>query len=338
MELIYTILSSFKDPDQVLYCKKKSNIHLNEDSLISLTDDICECLWSEPSLLKLDGKFTVVGDIHGNLTDLLRIFEKIGYPPHKNYLFLGDYVDRGDNSLEVITLLFCLKLLYPSHIYLLRGNHECESISSFYGFKREVLANYSLKIYNAFTNAFKYLPFAAVLNDSIFCVHGGIGPSVSLQKISDLSRPMLASDSKLTEDLVWSDPNPTVDDFELSDRGSGSIYGPEQVKTFFKDNKLVKLIRSHEMANEGYTEVFKNCYTVFSNTNYCGIGNSSAVANVENIQITFETFQPLSKKELSKRRVILPDFILEWLDSDDEKSQVYSPPELLEDLPSFLQL
>jgi predicted phosphodiesterase len=172
------------------------------------------------SLLELAGNFTVVGDIHGNIDDLLRVFERRGYPPETNYLFLGDYVDRGQNSVEVLIMLYSLKVLFPSNIYLIRGNHECESVTAVYGFKREVCRRFSVQVYQKFVKSFSHLPYAAVVNNKYFCVHGGISPDLaSVDEIADIEKPQISAASSLANDMVWSDPL-DVNGFVKSDRGT----------------------------------------------------------------------------------------------------------------------
>jgi hypothetical protein len=151
---------------------------VSADLLLDLCDSVYSFLSAEPVLLRLSAPIVIVGDIHGNIPDLLRIFEECGYPPHQKYLFLGDYIDRGLHSIEVITLLFALKCKFPEHIYLLRGNHETFNISSVYGFSKECKKRFSDVVFTEFNSVFECLPIAAVVGRALFCVHGGISPAL----------------------------------------------------------------------------------------------------------------------------------------------------------------
>ena len=168
-------------------------------------------LLSQPMLLELEAPLKICGDVHGQYTDLLRLFEYGGFPPEANYLFLGDYVDRGKQSLEVICLLLCYKILYPTNFFLLRGNHEAAGINRIYGFYDECKRRYSIKLWKVFSDVFNCLPVSALVDEKILCMHGGLSPEISsLQQIADLSRPSDVPDVGLMCDLLWSDPDTTV--------------------------------------------------------------------------------------------------------------------------------
>lgn len=229
----------------------------------------------------------VVGDIHGNIDDLIKIFQKFGYPPYENraYLFLGDYVDRGSNSLEVIILLFALKVKFPDHIFLIRGNHESKFVSSQYGFKDECITYFDHSIYKQFCHAFSYIPIAATINQSIFCVHGGISPFVQdIEQIKQIQKPIRdVRTTKIVSELLWSDPSssPTPFSFRPSNRGIGYIYSESDINNFLNKNNLDLIIRAHKFCQKGYSWCGDKCLTVFSSSDYCGDENSAAVVVIE---------------------------------------------------------
>ena len=154
--------------------QKKGVAGLSATELAFLMDTSMEILKSQPALLELEAPIQIVGDVHGQFTDLLRLFENCGFPPDANYLFLGDYVDRGKNGLECICLLFAYKIKYPENFFLLRGNHECASINRIYGFYDECKRRYNIKTWKKFQDVFNVLPLAAVVDEKIFCIHAGL--------------------------------------------------------------------------------------------------------------------------------------------------------------------
>ena len=186
---------------------KQVLVLLKEDEIKYIHTKTREILMSQPTLLELDGPIKVAGDIHGQYYDLLRLFDRGGFPPDANYLFLGDYVDRGKHSMEVICLLFCYKMKYPENFFLLRGNHESAAINRMYGFYDDCKRRYNVKLWKGFTDVFNCLPAAATIGEKILCMHGGISPDLSdLRHIRDITRPTEVPDQGLLCDLLWADP------------------------------------------------------------------------------------------------------------------------------------
>ena len=193
---------------------------LSEEEIRALTRRSREIFMSQSSLLELEAPIKICGDTHGQYQDLLRLFNHGGFPPDANYLFLGDYVDRGQRSIETICLLFAYKIKYPENFFLLRGNHECASISRIYGFYDECKTRYNLKLWKGFTDCFNCLPISAIIGERIFCVHGGLSPDLKhFDQIRNITRPTDVPDSGLICDLLWADPDETV-----------SVYVPEDLK------------------------------------------------------------------------------------------------------------
>lgn len=162
----------------------------------------------------------ICGDIHGQYYDLLRLFEYGGFPPEANYLFLGDYVDRGKQSLETICLLLAYKIKYPENFFVLRGNHECASINRIYGFYDECKRRYNIKLWKTFTDCFNCLPIAAIIDEKIFTMHGGLSPDLnSMEQIRRVMRPTDVSwdlsGGLATDELTMTCRFPTADSFAI---------------------------------------------------------------------------------------------------------------------------
>ena len=320
------------------------------DTLVELLNQIQPVLVDDPILLRLPADIRIVGDIHGNLDDLLRIFEQCGYPPQARYLFLGDYVDRGKKSIEVITLLFALKYKFPNHIYLLRGNHETQSISRCYGFLRECTEKYMTLLFAEMAYVFRALPIAAVVGDAIFCVHGGISPELKkLEDFEKLYRPT-ETVTGVFSDMLWSDPSPTTEWFAPNTRGVGRFFGVKALNAFLEMNNLQLLVRSHEVCFDGCICPFpddQRCVTVFSNSDYCGRSNKAAVLSVDNdLVIRTEIFPHLTPEQRLKRRVILPPWLIDWIgrrngkysEEVNDSGDGYSQPEDLLGSPTDVSL
>lgn len=262
---------------------------------------------AQPVLLELDAPVKVVGDIHGQFSDLLRIFKLCGYPPSTNYLFLGDYVDRGKQLLETILLLLAYKIKYPNTFFMLRGNHECALITKIYGFYDEVKRRLLPKVWKIFIDTFNCLPIAAVVGDKVFCIHGGLLPSLtSLKQIKCIQRPTDIPDTGLLSDLLWLDPDSSTETWAPNDdRGVLYQFGAKQVASFCKRFGFDLVCRAHMVVEEGY-EFFakRRLVTVFSAPNYCGeFDNWGAVMSIEKgLLCSFELLKPQKRREGKKKK------------------------------------
>ncbi|XP_047334394.1 serine/threonine-protein phosphatase BSL1-like isoform X2 [Impatiens glandulifera] len=245
----------------------------------------------EPTVLQLKAPVKVFGDLHGQFGDLMRLFDQYGFPSpagditYIDYLFLGDYVDRGQHSLETITLLLALKIEYPENVHLIRGNHEAADINALFGFRIECIErmgeNDGIWAWTRFNQLFNHLPLAALIEKKIICMHGGIGRSInSVEQIEKIERPItMDAGSIILMDLLWSDPteNDSVEGLRPNARGPGLVsFGPDRVTDFCKRNKLQLIIRAHECVMDGFERFAQGqLITLFSATNYCGTANNA---------------------------------------------------------------
>ncbi|KAG0169566.1 serine/threonine protein phosphatase Pzh1 [Apophysomyces sp. BC1034] len=255
-----------------------------------------EVFMSQPTLIELNPPVKILGDIHGQYHDLIRLFEMGGFPPDSNYLFLGDYVDRGKQSLETILLLFCYKIKFPENFFLLRGNHECANVTRVYGFYDECKRRTNVKIWKTFVDAFNALPIAGLVAGKIFCVHGGLSPSMhSMDDVRNIMRPTDVPEYGLLNDLLWSDPSETAVEWEDNERGVSYCFGKRIVNDFLTKYDLDLVCRAHMVVEDGY-EFFneRTLVTVFSAPNYCGeFDNFGAIMSInEELLCSFELLTP----------------------------------------------
>lgn len=196
----------------------------------------------------------------------------------------GDYVDRGLFSVETISLLVCLKLRYPHRVHLIRGNHESRGVTQSYGFYTECSRKYgNANVWHYFTDMFDFLTLSVVINDQIFCVHGGLSPSIhSIDQIKIIDRFREIPHEGPMADLVWSDPDPDRDEFSLSPRGAGYTFGAQVVKKFLEVNAMSHILRAHQLCQEGFQVLYDDrLSTVWSAPNYCyRCGNMASVLEV----------------------------------------------------------
>lgn len=267
---------------------------------------ICErlkpILSAECNVKPVSVPVTVVGDVHGQVYDVLEMFRVGGPVPDTNYLFLGDYVDRGPFSVETITLLTLLKLRHPERITLLRGNHESRQITQVYGFYIECMRKFdSPFVWHSYTKLFDYMPIAALIGGTMFAVHGGLSPSVRhLDQIRILDRfAEIPHDGPLA-DLMWSDPDPEKTGFVISPRGAGYVFGPDVVDKFFMVNGLSHLVRAHQLCMCGFQVQFDDSLsTVWSAPNYCyRFNNNASIMEIsEDMSRFYNIFGPAQDSE-----------------------------------------
>ena len=276
-----------------------------------------EALTAEQNVVAVKAPVTIVGDIHGQFADLVEMFAIGGAAPSTNYLFLGDYVDRGYDSVETVCTVMALKARWPSRVTLLRGNHESRQITQVYGFYDECLRKYgNADVWRYITDAFDHLPLAAVVENQIFCPHGGLSPSLdTLEHIRELDRTQEVPHEGPMCDLLWSDPDDRCG-WGISPRGAGYTFGQDISEQFNRTNGLNLIARAHQLVQEGYEWAHdESVVTVFSAPNYCyRCGNRGAIMAVDEHMnrefLQYEQFKRVVNPEERRRRAKMPDYFL----------------------------
>mmetsp|Transcript_13261 Transcript_13261/g.34767 ORF Transcript_13261/g.34767 Transcript_13261/m.34767 type:complete len:309 (-) Transcript_13261:156-1082(-) len=287
---------------------------LSEAEVKSLCAKAREILIDESNVQRVDAPVTICGDIHGQFYDLMELFKVGGDVPETNYLFLGDFVDRGFYSVETFLLLLALKVRYPDRITLIRGNHESRQITQVYGFYDECLRKYgSVNVWRYCTEVFDYLSLSALIEDRVFCVHGGLSPSIStLDQVRVIDRKQEVPHDGAMCDLMWSDPE-EIEGWGLSPRGAGYLFGGDVVKQFNHVNKLELISRAHQLVMDGYRLMFDEALvTVWSAPNYCyRCGNVAAILELdENLQRSFKLFHAAPKVFSYKETILRANQVL----------------------------
>uniref|UniRef100_A0A7E4UU04 Serine/threonine-protein phosphatase n=1 Tax=Panagrellus redivivus TaxID=6233 RepID=A0A7E4UU04_PANRE len=270
---------------------------VKETEIITLCGKVKELFMSQSSLIEIDPPVRICGDTHGQYGDLLRLLNRGGFPPTANYLFLGDYVDRGRQNLETILLLFCYKLKFPNNFFMLRGNHECATVNRVYGFYEECTRRYnSPRMWNSFQDAFSCMPLCGLVGERILCMHGGISPHLkSLDQLRQIQRPTDATGPTLEMDLLWADPVPGLSGFQSNMRGASYGFGADILTNMCQQLNIDMVARAHQVVQDGY-EFFGNrkLVTIFSAPHYCGqFDNAAAMMIVdENLVCSFQILRP----------------------------------------------
>uniref|UniRef100_A0A6B2LAU3 Serine/threonine-protein phosphatase n=1 Tax=Arcella intermedia TaxID=1963864 RepID=A0A6B2LAU3_9EUKA len=252
---------------------------------------------------------------------MMEIFNKVAkkQPPEAKYLFLGDYVDRGYFSVESVSLVVALKVRHPSRVYLIRGNHESRQITQVYGFYDECLRKYSTPaVWKYFTDLFDFMPLAVLVDERIFCVHGGLSPALkTIDDIRALDRVVEVPHDGPICDLIWSDPDDRVG-WGVSPRGAGWTFGQTKTEEWNRTNNLILTARAHQLVMEGFQWTHeRQLITLFSAPNYSyRCGNMAAIMEVPEDEadtskfevITFEAAARPNEGPTMGRRT--PDYFL----------------------------
>jgi serine/threonine-protein phosphatase 2A catalytic subunit len=299
-----------KQIEDLFQCK-----YLSELEVKNLCDKVKEILIKEENIQPVRCPITICGDIHGQFNDLMELFRVGGNVPDTNYLFLGDYVDRGCFSIETVSLLLALKLKYPTKIYLTRGNHESRQTTQIYGFYDECYQKYgsTSEVWKYFMDLFDFLPLCALVEKKIFCLHGGLSPHIkNLDDIKLLDRKQEPQKQAAAMDLLWSDPE-EEEGWSESPRGAGWVFGEDITRQFHNTNGTNLICRAHQMMMNGYQWCHKDAVlTVFSAPNYCyRCGNMAAFLEVdENMAFNVQTFDPAPRRGEAPITKYVPDYFL----------------------------
>ncbi len=305
---------------EVREARPGENVQVTENEVRGLCLKAIDIFLKQPILLEIEPPLKVCGDIHGQFYDLLQLFEYGGFPPESNYLFLGNYVDFGKQSLETMCLLLAYKIKYPDNFFLLRGNHECAAVNRMCGFFDECNRRYNIKVWKTFADCFNCMPIAAIIEEKIFCCHSGISPDLqSMEQIRHIIRPTDVLSQGLLCDLLWAQPDTETIGWgekhnEEYENYVSLTFGVEVVARFLHKHDLDLIVRGHNVLEDGY-EFFaqKQLVTLFSAPNYKGeYDNAGAIMSVdETLMISFQILKPADKKKfpytgLNSGRPVMP--------------------------------
>lgn len=259
-------------------------------------------LRQENNVLHITPPVLIVGNLHGQFESLKDIWSRLGSPATKKYLFLGNYVNRGNRGYQLFICMMCMKILYSSSIYILRGNHESGSLIQVYGYSEQIerLDMYSKaqqqELVESAVLTFDTLPLVCIINDKIICVHGGISPKLcTIRDILEIDRYKDVPHEGIFCDILWSDPDHDIEGFAESPRGAGFLFGKDVLEGVLLANGLDRMYRSNTLHQDGFERMFDGkLANIWSAPNYCGrIGNRGVVLELnEQLQETIHTFEP----------------------------------------------
>lgn len=271
-----------------------------------------EIISSDDNVLSLSSPITLCGDLHGQFHDLLELLLVGGDPPFTSYLFMGDFVDRGNHSVETLLLLLALKVRYPERVWLIRGNHESRQITQVYGFYDECVKKYgSVNLWGHCCDVFDCLSVAAVLDGKAFIVHGGLSPAIDAidELRTTIDRFQEVPHEGAFCDVLWSDPDESTTGWGISPRGAGFVFGEDIVNKFNHTNKMEYIARAHQLVMEGFKWMFDSqLVTIWSAPNYCyRCGNVAAILSVDGNQGNIREMKVFEAAQVWEDGKVKPD-------------------------------
>uniref|UniRef100_A0A0R3QUV1 Serine/threonine-protein phosphatase n=1 Tax=Brugia timori TaxID=42155 RepID=A0A0R3QUV1_9BILA len=290
-------------------------VDLKFDELRQLCDLAMNSFAKQKSLLRIGIKsfllissemlpITICADTHGQFRDVRCILNTCGNPSSRTYLFLGDYVDRGSQGIETVTMLMCFKIKYPTRVYMLRGNHEDANTTLIYGFYDECINRFPNDegelLWHIFMMVFNMMPLSAIVGDRVLCMHGGISPHLNdITMIENIPRPSIVPPYGLMCDILWSDPDDRYPGWALSARGISFTFSSKVIKEFCETNNIDLIVRGHQLTADMFKGGYKyfaggRLVTIFSAPNYLNMKNDSCVLHISRkFKCHFTIFRPI---------------------------------------------
>jgi hypothetical protein len=260
---------------------------LQRTTVSSILRSVESIFVAEPTFLEITGLCDLTSDLHSQILPLVRIITTIGLPANHCILSLGDLVERGGFSVEVLVIVFLMESQWPQQFFLIRGNHENDQLCSQgdNGFMTQMIDAYnSGTLYTQAIQVFRFIPLGALLNDRILCAHGSIDSNLDdCDQIRFIQRPIPTFGDRSVDALTWSDPAQKIPNFHPSrSRRAGFMFGQAALDEFLRSSELYLLVRAQECVPLGYAcQLNEQCLAIFCASNYCGmVGNTSAILEV----------------------------------------------------------
>lgn len=298
----------------------KSGRLLNYMEIKIVSEKAKQIFKEEQNIVKISPPLTICGNINSQFSNLLEIFKISGDIPETNYLFLGGY----SSSIEVISLLFCLKVRYPKRITLLRGLSEDFGYSQTCGFYEEAKRNYgNEEIFKIICEVFNYLPLAAIINNNIFCISGGLSPDFeTMEEINKIDRFVCIDNSDNIFGLMANSPVEysywkflyfynIINGWMQAPKSNEKYFLEEVTERFEKKNKIDLIICGRHLMEDGFRFFHNNkLISLFSTPNFGINRNKGAIIEIdENMEKKFLFFNKSIIKR-NKNNLRIPDYFV----------------------------